>query len=288
VAQEIPLTPRPSCAGRSPWYDLTGRKPGIGFWPMAEQYRHIIPANPSQFACNHNLFDVHSLMADDFATRALMPILNSSLVGLIKLFFGRYAGTEGNLKTEIVDVVMIEIPDPRNVTPDILKRLESGFVKMQGRTIGRLVEQEFMDCHTKDEVREGFYPRYIQMMPPRQCHASSIFSMPDIRRRYGNNYRWRYSPSLRSNLFLLLIKRARYPAVEIMMASSAIRNLIRTGQDHQIRSHISTGRVEGMMTMEQSLAELVRSGRILREVALAHCYRPEDLHQYLNGILREA
>ncbi len=77
-------------------------------------------------------------------------------------------------------------------------------------------------------------------------------------------------------------KTSRYPAVEIMMATSAVRNLIRTGQDHQIRSHISTGRAEGMMTMEQSLAELVRTGRILREVALAHCHNPEDLLQYLN------
>src|ERR1700677_2049346 len=55
----------------------------------------------------------------------------------------------------------------------------------------------------------------------------------------------------------------RYPAVEILMATTAMRNLIRTGQDHQIRSHISTGRAEGMMTMEQSLAELVGSGHIL-------------------------
>ena len=77
-------------------------------------------------------------------------------------------------------------------------------------------------------------------------------------------------------------KTSRYPAVEIMMATSAVRNLIRTGQDHQIRSHISTGRAEGMMTMEQSLAELVRTGRILREVALAHCHNPDDLLQYLN------
>jgi twitching motility protein PilT len=75
---------------------------------------------------------------------------------------------------------------------------------------------------------------------------------------------------------------SRYPAVEIMTASNAIRNLIRTGQDHQIRSHISTGRADGMMTMEQSLAELVRNGRILREAALAHCYHPEDLRQHLN------
>jgi twitching motility protein PilT len=74
----------------------------------------------------------------------------------------------------------------------------------------------------------------------------------------------------------------RYPAVEVMMATTAIRNLIRTGQDHQIRSHISTGRGEGMITMDQSLAELVRSGRISRETASAHCYHPEELRAHLN------
>jgi twitching motility protein PilT len=73
----------------------------------------------------------------------------------------------------------------------------------------------------------------------------------------------------------------RYPAVEILMATGAIRNLIRTGQDHQIRGNISTGRAEGMMTMEQSLADLVANGRITREAALAHCYNPMELAQYL-------
>jgi twitching motility protein PilT len=73
----------------------------------------------------------------------------------------------------------------------------------------------------------------------------------------------------------------RYPAVEILMATSAIRNLIRTAQDHQIRSHISTGRSEGMMTMEQSLAELVGAGRITRETAFSHCYNSHELRQYL-------
>ena len=74
----------------------------------------------------------------------------------------------------------------------------------------------------------------------------------------------------------------RYPAVEILMATSAIRNLIRTAQDHQIRSHISTGRAEGMMTMEQSLAELVAAGRITRDTAFSHCYNPHELRQYLS------
>ena len=74
----------------------------------------------------------------------------------------------------------------------------------------------------------------------------------------------------------------RYPAVEILMATSGIRNLIRRGDDHQLRANIETGRSEGMQTMEQSLAELVRTQRISRETAYAHTSHPEDLRRHLN------
>jgi twitching motility protein PilT len=73
----------------------------------------------------------------------------------------------------------------------------------------------------------------------------------------------------------------RYPAVEIMIATDAVRALVRKGDDHQLRSQISTGRGDGMTTMEQSLADLVRAGRIARETAFAHCFRTDDLQRYL-------
>ncbi len=73
----------------------------------------------------------------------------------------------------------------------------------------------------------------------------------------------------------------RYPAVEIMIATHAVRNLIRRGEDHQLRTAISTGRADGMITMEQSLAELVKSGKIGRDTALAHCFRMDELRQLL-------
>ncbi|MBW4039719.1 MAG: PilT/PilU family type 4a pilus ATPase [Acidobacteria bacterium] len=76
----------------------------------------------------------------------------------------------------------------------------------------------------------------------------------------------------------------RYPALEIMIATTAVRNLIRTGQDHQIRSQISTGYTDGMSTMDQSLATLVRSRRISQETAFAHCYHPDELRALLNHV----
>ena len=73
----------------------------------------------------------------------------------------------------------------------------------------------------------------------------------------------------------------RYPAVEIMLATHGVRSLIRKGEDHQLYSAIATGRSAGMLTMEQSLVEMVRDGRISRETAVAHCFRLEDLKRYL-------
>jgi twitching motility protein PilT len=73
---------------------------------------------------------------------------------------------------------------------------------------------------------------------------------------------------------------SRWPATEVMIATDAVRALIRKGEDHQLRSQISVGRAEGMMTMEQSLAELVRANRITRETALAHCFRIDEFNRY--------
>jgi twitching motility protein PilT len=75
----------------------------------------------------------------------------------------------------------------------------------------------------------------------------------------------------------------RYPATEIMLANFAMRNLIRQGHDHQIRSQIMIARGEGMMTMDQSLGELVRANQISRDTALAHCHQPDDLRRHLDS-----
>jgi twitching motility protein PilT len=80
---------------------------------------------------------------------------------------------------------------------------------------------------------------------------------------------------------VLSIDGKRYPAMEILLGSSGVRSLIRRGDDHQLYSAVATGRSEGMITMEQSLAEMVRSGRISRETAMAHCFRADDLMQYM-------
>ena len=153
-SKPVPLPERSTCAARDPWYDLTGLvKPGIAFWPMAQQYRHIIAANPERLICNHNLFDVAAPNLSAIEAQTLVAILNSTLVGLFKTFYGRFAGTEGNLKTEVVDVNLLELPDPRGVSATLAKRLADALKRMGKRDVSRLIEEQLMECHTPERRR---------------------------------------------------------------------------------------------------------------------------------------
>jgi twitching motility protein PilT len=75
----------------------------------------------------------------------------------------------------------------------------------------------------------------------------------------------------------------RAVACEVMVATAAIRNLIREGKTHQIYSMLQAGGRYGMVTMDMSLAQLVRSHRISLDVALERCANEEDLRRLLNG-----
>jgi twitching motility protein PilT len=70
--------------------------------------------------------------------------------------------------------------------------------------------------------------------------------------------------------------RGRVAATEVLVATPAIRNLIREGKSHQIYSALQAGAKHGMQTMDQQLAELVMAGRISYEVGLEKCHHAED------------
>ncbi|HSX39815.1 MAG TPA: PilT/PilU family type 4a pilus ATPase [Candidatus Saccharimonadales bacterium] len=69
------------------------------------------------------------------------------------------------------------------------------------------------------------------------------------------------------------------PAVEIMLASDGIRNLIREGKTHLIDNIISTSAHLGMISMERSLADLVRSNLIDINEAVKYSSRPDELRR---------
>ena len=73
----------------------------------------------------------------------------------------------------------------------------------------------------------------------------------------------------------------RVPAVEVLRASYAIAAQIRERKTHQLATQIQLGQDEGMIPLERSLVELVRTGRITRETALAAARSPEELQRWL-------
>ena len=75
--------------------------------------------------------------------------------------------------------------------------------------------------------------------------------------------------------------RGRAAAVEILVATPAVRNLIRERKGYQLASQMQAGARFGMVTMDQNLAELVKSKRISLETAVEHASNPDDLRSLL-------
>jgi twitching motility protein PilT len=93
--------------------------------------------------------------------------------------------------------------------------------------------------------------------------------------------RMQLSLTLEAVLAQLLLPRldrpGRVAAMEVMLATPAVRNLIREGKTHQMASVVQTGAQYGMQTLDQSLAGLVRSGLLAPAVAQEHAANPESL-----------
>jgi len=112
--------------------------------------------------------------------------------------------------------------------------------------------------------------RFIDVFPPHQQQQVRI----------------QLSIALEGIIYQLLLPRAdnsgRTVAIEVMAASSAIRNLIREGKTYQMMNIIQTGTQAGMQTLNQSLVELFKTGVITREQALARSMDTEELSEILN------
>jgi len=150
-----------TCSARSSsnreWYDLTGHQRGTLFWPMAQQYKHAIPINDENLICNHNLFDLFDNIIE---REVLAGILNSTWVVLSKFQYGRPVGVEGNLKTEVVDVNMMLVPDPRNANKKQLDKIAKSFCELKKRKAlyflseRRLKQMTYTKAGKKDELEK--------------------------------------------------------------------------------------------------------------------------------------
>ncbi len=73
----------------------------------------------------------------------------------------------------------------------------------------------------------------------------------------------------------------RIAAIEVMVATPSIRNLIREGKTHRIDSYIKSGAEFGMQSMDSSLVKLYREGRISYEDVFAYAFSQENIKTML-------
>ena len=78
-------------------------------------------------------------------------------------------------------------------------------------------------------------------------------------------------------------QRGRIAAIEVMVATSAIRNLVRENKAHQITSIIQTSAGEGMQTMDQALRDLYQQSLITYEVGLQRSQNPKEYEKLCAG-----
>jgi twitching motility protein PilT len=152
--------------------------------------------------------------------------------------------------------------DPDIILVGEMRDLETIQVALTAAETGHLV---FATLHTQDAAQT--IDRIIDVFPSHQ----------------QAQVRTQLAGAIQGVVCQTLAKRAdgggRQVATEIMLATPAIRNLIREGKTHQIYSAMQAGAQQGMHTMDQHLADLVKAGRISYETGLEKCHHAEDFNR---------
>jgi len=76
---------------------------------------------------------------------------------------------------------------------------------------------------------------------------------------------------------------AQTVVAEVLIANSAIKNLIRESKTHLMENVIQTSSADGMILMENSLVDKVRQGVVSKEVARDFSFRPDIFDQLMEG-----
>lgn len=152
--------------------------------------------------------------------------------------------------------------DPDVILIGELRDLETIQVALTAAETGHLV---FATLHTQDSAQT--IDRIVDVFPSGQ----------------QGQVRTQLATAIQGVVCQALCRRSDGPgravATEVLVATPAIRNLIREGKTHQIYSSLQAGSRLGMHTMDQHLADLVRQGRISYESGLETCHNHEDFNR---------
>ena len=158
--------------------------------------------------------------------------------------------------------------DPDVILIGEMRDLETISLALKAAETGHLV---FATLHTSSAPQT--VDRVVDVFPPDQ--------QQQIRIQLSNGLVAVFSQTLIPKLGPQGQVTGRVMGMEILVNTPAIANLIREGKTAQIYSAIQTGGRLGMVTLENSLADLVKRKLIRPEDALAKSSRPEDLEKLI-------
>jgi twitching motility protein PilT len=156
--------------------------------------------------------------------------------------------------------------DPDVILVGEMRDLETIGTAITAAETGHLV---FATLHTQDTPQT--IDRIIDVFPPQQ----------------QGQVRAQLSVALQGIMTQMLLPTAdgagRCVVTEVLVPTPAVRNLIREGKSHQIYSVLQTGGSHGMQTMDAALAQLVRAGKVTRQLAESRAHSAEEVRRLVGG-----
>src|SRR5438477_4950762 len=156
--------------------------------------------------------------------------------------------------------------DPDVILVGEMRDLETIQTAITAAETGHLV---FATLHTQDAPQT--IDRIIDVFPPHQQQQIRV----------------QLSTTLQGVVTQQLLQTAdgagRVAAAEVLVATPAVRHLIREGKVHQVYSVMQAGGRFGMQTMDSSLARLVRAGKITQQLAVERAHDAEELNRLMRS-----
>ena len=154
--------------------------------------------------------------------------------------------------------------DPDIILVGEMRDLETSALAISAAETGHLVLSTLHTVNASQTVE-----RIIDMYPATQQNQ--------IRAMLGNTLQAVVSQTL----FSRIDRPGMVPAVEVMLCTPAVRNIIREARTFEIPNIIDTSRNLGMISLDNSIAELYFNGLISREDAIAQAAYPDKLERQL-------
>jgi twitching motility protein PilT len=152
--------------------------------------------------------------------------------------------------------------DPDIILVGEMRDLETISSALTAAETGHLV---FGTLHTQDAPQS--VDRVIDVFPPHQ--------QQQIRVQLAGTM----AGVVSQQLVPTIDGKGRAVAAEVLVATSAVRNLIREGKTHQIYTSMQAGGKHGMQVMDQALADLVKKGKVTYEMGLERSHHVEEFNR---------